>query len=145
VQEYFVPIGSASRVREGEHATVISYGRTLPLCAQAADQLREEMGLTFDVLDLRSLFPYDWKSIRASVEKTGRVLIVNEDTEVTNFGEHLLRRIIDELYYDLLVRPRVLAGMHIPGIGLNQVYEWNEVPQLPNVRLAMRELATEPA
>ena len=63
----------------------------------------------------------------------------------TNFGEHLLRRVIDELYYDLLVRPRVLLGMHIPGIGLNQVYEWNEVPQLPNVRLAMRELATEPA
>lgn len=145
VQGYFVPFGSANLVREGEHATIISYGRTLPLCAQAADQLREEQGLSFDVLDLRSLFPYDWKSIRASVLKTGRVLIVNEDTEVTNFGEHLLRRIIEELYYDLLVRPRVLFGMHIPGIGLNQVYEWNEVPQLPNVRLAMRELATEPA
>jgi 2-oxoisovalerate dehydrogenase E1 component beta subunit len=143
VQGYFVPLGKANLAREGTQATVISYGRTLPLCVQAADQLREEQGLSFDVIDLRSLFPYDWKAIRASVLKTGRVLIVNEDTEVTNFGEHLLRRVVDEHYYDLLVRPRTLMGMHIPGIGLNQVYEWNEVPQLPNVRLAMRELATE--
>jgi 2-oxoisovalerate dehydrogenase E1 component beta subunit len=145
VQGYFVPLGKANLIREGTHATVISYGRTLPLCAQAADQLREEQGLTFDVLDLRSLFPYDWKAISASVLKTGRVLIVNEDTEVTNFGEHLLRRVTDEHFYDLVARPRVLLGAHVPGIGLNQVYEWNEVPQLPNVLKAMRELATEAA
>src|SRR5947207_7408408 len=142
---YFVPLGKASLVRVGTRATVVSYGRLLPLCAQAADQLREEQGLTFDVLDLRSLFPYDWAAIRASVLKTGRVLFVNEDTEVTNFGEHLLRRIVEEHFYDLLVRPRVLFGAHVPGIGLNQTYEWNEVPQLPNVLVAMREVATEAA
>lgn len=141
----FIPIGTAKQVREGDTATVISYGRTLPLCAQAADTLREESGLDFDVLDLRSIFPYDWKAISTSVRKTGRVLLVNEDTEVTNFGEHLLRRIIDEHFYDLLVRPRLLAGKHVPGIGLNQVYEQNTVPQLPGIREAMRELATEPA
>jgi 2-oxoisovalerate dehydrogenase E1 component beta subunit len=145
VQGYFVPLGKANLVREGTNATIISYGRTLPLCATAADQLREEQGLTFDVIDLRTLFPYDWKAVSASVLKTGRVLIVNEDTEVTNFGEHLLRRVVDEHFYDLLVRPRVLLGAHVPGIGLNQVYEWNEVPQLPNVLKAMRELATEAA
>ena len=77
------------------------------------------------MIDLRSIFPYDWKAISRSVQKTGRVLIVNEDTEVTNFGEHLLRRVIDEHFYDLLVRPRVLMGKHVPGIGLNQVYEQN--------------------
>ena len=145
VQEYYVPLGRASLVREGMHATVVSYGRMLPLCAMAADQLREEKGLTFDVIDLRTLFPYDWKAIRGSLLKTGRVLFVNEDTEVTNFGEHLLRRVIDEHFYDLAARPRVLSGLHVPGIGLNQVYEWNEVPQLPNVRAAMRDVATEAA
>jgi 2-oxoisovalerate dehydrogenase E1 component subunit beta len=145
VQGYFVPLGKANLVREGRHATVVSYGRTLPLCVQAADQLREEQGLTFDVIDLRSLFPYDWPAISASVLKTGRFLVVNEDTEVTNFGEHLLRRVIDEHFYDLTARPRVLLGAHVPGIGLNQVYEWNEVPQLPNVLVAMRDLATEAA
>jgi 2-oxoisovalerate dehydrogenase E1 component beta subunit len=145
VQPYFVPIGSAALVREGTHATVISYGRTLPLCVQAADQLQQEQNLTFDVLDLRSIFPYDWRAISRSVVKTGRVLIVNEDTEVTNFGEHLLRRIIDEHFYDLLIRPRVLLGKHVPGIGLNQVYERNSVPQAHTIKPAMHELALEKA
>ncbi len=145
VLPYFVQFGTASLVREGDDVTVVSYGRTLPLCAQAADELRSETGRSFDVLDLRSIFPYDWKAVSASVAKTGRVLIVNEDTEVTNFGEHLLRRVVDEHFYDLLVRPRLLAGKHVPGIGLNQIYEQNTVPQLPAVKAALREIATEAA
>jgi 2-oxoisovalerate dehydrogenase E1 component beta subunit len=145
VEEYYVPIGEATLVRQGTNATVVSYGRTLPLCVQAADQLHREQGLTFDVLDLRSIFPYDWHAISRSVANTGRVLIVNEDTEVTNFGEHLLRRVIDAHFYDLLVRPRVLLGKHVPGIGLNQVYEQNTVPQLPQVKAAMLAVATEAA
>jgi 2-oxoisovalerate dehydrogenase E1 component beta subunit len=143
LKEYFVPLGVGSLVREGSDATVISYGRTLPLCVQAADQTQSESGLSFDVIDLRSIFPYDWKMITSSVLKTGRLLIVNEDTEVTNFGEHLLRRVIDKHFYDLLVRPRVLIGKHVPGIGLNQVYEQNTVPQLPNIKAAMQAVATE--
>jgi 2-oxoisovalerate dehydrogenase E1 component beta subunit len=145
LEPYFVPLGKASLVREGDTATVVSYGRTLPLCVQAADQLHKDHGLTFDVLDLRTIFPYDWAAIKQSVLKTGRVLIVNEDTEVTNFGEHLLRRVIDENFYDLLVRPRVLMGKHVPGIGLNQVYEQNSVPQLKDVKAALHEVATEAA
>jgi 2-oxoisovalerate dehydrogenase E1 component beta subunit len=145
VEDLVIPLGVASLVREGDGATVISYGRTLPLCVQAADQLRAETGFACDVIDLRSIFPYDWKAICASVLKTGRVLIVNEDTEVTNFGEHLLRRVIEEHFYDLVVRPRILMGKHVPGIGLNQVYEQNTVPQLANIKTALTELANEEA
>lgn len=145
VKEHFVPLGKASLAREGTGATVISHGRTLPLCVKAADQLQQEQGIRFEVIDLRSLFPYDWNTISESLMKTGRVLIVNEDTEVTNFGEHLLRRVTDEHFYDLLVRPRVLLGKHLPGIGLHRVYEENTVPQLAQIKSAMNELATEPA
>src|SRR3954451_13044999 len=60
LKPHFVPLGQALRVREGSHATVVSYGRLLPLCMQAADQLSAEQGLSFDVIDLRTLFPYDW-------------------------------------------------------------------------------------
>jgi len=143
LKPFFVPFGTATLVREGTSATVVSYGRTLPLCVQAADQLNAEEGLSFDVLDLRSIFPYDWRAISESVQKTGRLLIVNEDTEVTNFGEHLLRRVIDQHFYDLLVRPRVLLGQHVPGIGLSPGYEQNTVPQLKDIKPAMREVATE--
>jgi 2-oxoisovalerate dehydrogenase E1 component beta subunit len=145
LREHFIPIGQAARVREGSDLTVISYGRPLPLCTRAADELNAEAGSTFDVLDLRSIFPYDWTAISESVMRTGRILIVNEDTEVTNFGEHLLRRVIDEHFYDLLTRPRVLLGEHLPGIGLNQVYEQNSVPQLPSIKKAMRDMAGDKA
>ncbi len=145
VKKHIVPIGVAALPREGEAATVVSYGRTLTLCVQAADQLRDERGWSFDVIDMRSIFPYDWNAIGGSVKKTGRFLIVNEDTEVTNFGEHLVRRVVDELFYDLKVRPRILAGKHVPGIGLNQVYEQNSVPQLANVKAALADLASEAA
>jgi 2-oxoisovalerate dehydrogenase E1 component beta subunit len=143
VHEYLVPLGKAELVREGTTATVISYGHTMPKCIQAADEIQRRHGFTFDVLDLRSLFPYDWPAIRQSVLKTGRVMIVNEDTEVTNFGEHLLRRIVEEHFYDLLVKPRIVQGKHIPGIGLNQVYEMNTVPQGKDIHEALLSLATE--
>jgi len=140
IEPNFINIGEAALVREGDAATIVSYGRMLPLCVQATDKLREETGKSCDLLDLRSIFPYDWRAIRESILKTGRVLFVNEDTEVTNFGEHLLRRTIDEMFYDLVVRPRVLQGKHVPGIGLNHVYEQNTVPQLREVVAAVRDL-----
>ncbi len=143
LKEHFVSIGQGTLVREGPTATVVSYGRTLPLCVQAADELKSQRGFGFDVIDLRSIFPYDWPMISRSLTKTGRLLIVNEDTEVTNFGEHLLRRAIDDHFYDLLAKPRLLMGKHIPGIGLNQVYETNSVPQLGDIQTAMRDLAEE--
>jgi len=143
VQELFLPLGKAELVRTGGDATVVSYGRPLPLCAKAADELTRDFGYRYDVIDLRTIFPYDWDAISRSVEKTGRLLIVNEDTEVTNFGEHLLRRAVDEHFYEMLVKPRVLQGEHVPGIGISQVYEDTSVPQYANIRQAMRELAVE--
>ena len=79
------------------------------LCAAAAEKLSAE-GIDAEVIDLRTLWPYDWEAIKASVEKTGRVLFVNEDTEVTNFGEHLVRRVVEELFFKLLAPPKLLAG-----------------------------------
>src|SRR5262245_18005189 len=67
LQPSSIKIGEASLLRAGDVATVISYGRTLPLCVQAADQIRQETGAACDVIDLRSIFPYDWKAIRASI------------------------------------------------------------------------------
>lgn len=145
VGEHFIPFGKGDLVREGYTATIITWGRLVPICTKAADDLERELGFTFDVIDLRSIFPYDWDLISRSVEKTGRVLVANEDTEVTNFGEHLMRRIVDEHFYDLLVKPRTLMGKHVPGIGMQQVYEDNSVPQYPDVVDAIRELAADAA
>jgi 2-oxoisovalerate dehydrogenase E1 component beta subunit len=132
-------LGKAKTVRAGTQASVISYGRTLPLCVQAAERLAGE-GLDAEVIDLRSLWPYDWEAIKASVEKTGRVLFVNEDTEVTNFGEHLVRRTVEHLFFKLLAPPKLLAGKFVPGIGLADPLEMASVPQQPDIEQAIRAL-----
>ncbi|MFL5345855.1 MAG: alpha-ketoacid dehydrogenase subunit beta [Hyalangium sp.] len=142
LEAYAVPIGKGKVVREGSQVTVVSYGRTLPLCAKAADSLREQ-GVSAEVIDLRTLWPYDWDLVKASVEKTGRVLYVNEDTEVTNFGEHLVRRTVDELFFKLLAPPRLLAGKFVPGIGLADNLEMASVPQLSDITQAIQKLAVE--
>jgi len=142
LEPYAIPIGKGKVVRQGSGITVVSYGRTQPLCAKAAASLAEE-GVDAEVIDLRSLWPYDWEMIKASVEKTGRVLFVNEDTEVTNFGEHLVRRTVEELFYRLLAPPRLLAGKFVPGIGLADNLEMASVPQLAQITDAIRSLALE--
>jgi 2-oxoisovalerate dehydrogenase E1 component beta subunit len=140
VKDVFVPIGKAKTCREGRDVSVVTYGRTLPMAMQAADQLASD-GIDAEVIDLRSLHPYDWDAIKASVLKTNRVLFLNEDTEVTNFGEHLLRRTVEELFYELHAPPKLLAGAHVPGVGLADALERASVPQVEQVVSAMRELA----
>lgn len=143
LEDYTVEIGKGKIRRTGSQLTIVSYGRTLPLCLLAAETLARDEGIDAEVIDLRSLWPYDWDMISASVRKTHKVLFVNEDTEVTNFGEHLLRRTIEEFFYELDAAPKLLAGAHVPGIGLADVLEMASVPQLGAIANAIRELAHE--
>jgi 2-oxoisovalerate dehydrogenase E1 component beta subunit len=140
LEELYIPIGKARIARHGTDVTVLSYGRNVPMCLAAADELVGD-GVSVEVVDLRSLHPYDWDAITQSVRKTNRVLCVNEDTEITNFGEHLIRRIIEELFYELHAPPKLLAGAHLPGIGLADNLEMASVPQKDGIKAALAELA----
>jgi 2-oxoisovalerate dehydrogenase E1 component beta subunit len=140
VEDAAIPIGEAKVRREGRQVTVVSYGRMVPLCLSAATSLAAK-GVDVEVIDLRTLFPYDWSCLQASISKTGRVLFVNEETEVTNFGEHLMRRTTDELFYQLLAPPKLLAGKFVPGIGLADPLESASVPQERDIEAALEALA----
>jgi 2-oxoisovalerate dehydrogenase E1 component beta subunit len=139
VKDYFVPIGKARVCRAGTSVSVVTYGRMVPVAMAAAQTLAGE-GVEVEVIDLRTLHPVDWEAVKASVQKTNRVLFLNEDTEVTNFGEHLLRRTVEELFYELHAAPRLLAGAHVPGVGLADTLERASVPQLDQVVAALRDL-----
>ena len=71
------------------------------------------------------------------------MLFVNEDTEVTNFGEHLVRRTVEELFYKLLAPPKLLAGKFVPGIGLADTLELASVPQPADITAGDPALAAE--
>ncbi len=142
VKDYEVPIGKGKITRSGERLTLVSYGRHLLLCNEIADELKQE-NISIEVIDLRSIYPYDWQMVKESVAKTGRVLFVNEDTEVTNFGEHLVYRVVQELFYHLLARPRVIAAKNVPGIGLHPNLEDATVPQKSEIKNTLLEIINE--
>lgn len=142
LKEYKIQLGKGTVTRVGDQITIVSYGRHLLLSNQVADELKSE-GFSVEVIDLRTIYPYDWQLIKSSIQKTGRFLVVNEDTEVTNFGEHLVYRACQELFYDLLARPKVIAGKNVPGIGLHPNLEDASVPQKHEIKEAIKDMILE--
>jgi len=96
--DYMVPFGKASVVTEGKDVTLITYGATVYRSWQAAKAFTEETGKTVEILDLRSLSPYDWEAISRSVKKTNRALIVYEDPISWGYGAEIAARIGSELF-----------------------------------------------
>ncbi len=143
VEEYEVPIGKARISHEGTDLTIVTHGRLAPVALEVARSFDSNGAGSLEVIDLRSLIPYDWNAIASSIEKTGRVLFLNEDSEITNFGEHLFRRVIDEFFFRLEARPRLLAGKATPGIGLAPTLEHFTVPQRGDVERVVREMLAE--
>jgi 2-oxoisovalerate dehydrogenase E1 component beta subunit len=138
-----VPIGVAKTVRAGSDVSVFTYGRMVQVSKKAADELAAD-GIDVEVIDLRSLHPYDWAAISSSIRKTGRAVFVNEDTEITNFGEHLIRRAVEELWDALRTPPVLEAGKHVPGVGLADNLENASVPGLASVKAAIERAMRGP-
>ena len=141
--DYTVEIGKAKVSQPGSDATIVTHGRMAPICLDVARRFAAEGKGSVEVLDLRSLIPYDWDAIKESARKTGRVLFVNEETEIANFAEHLIRRLVDEMFYELRVRPRLLCGKATPGVALSPNLEYFIQPQAADVERALGELLAE--
>jgi len=96
--DYMVPFGKAAVVQEGADVTIVTYGATVYRSWQAAKAFTEETGKTVEILDLRSLSPYDFEAIAASVRKTSRALVVYEDPISWGYGAEIAARISTELF-----------------------------------------------
>jgi 2-oxoisovalerate dehydrogenase E1 component len=96
--DYMVPFGKAALVQEGADVTIVTYGATVYRSWQAAKAFTEETGKTVEILDLRSLSPYDFEAIAASIRKTSRALVVYEDPISWGYGAEIAARISTELF-----------------------------------------------
>ncbi len=108
--DFTIPFGKARLVREGSQVSLITYGALVHRAEVAAAQLDRE-GISVEIVDLRSLSPYDWPAIAATVRKTGRVLVAYEDTLSWGYGAEIAARIADELFGDLDAPVRRVAAM----------------------------------
>ncbi len=98
--DFTIPFGKANVVREGTDVSIITYGAVVHRAEVAAAELARN-GISAEVLDLRTLSPYDWEAIVATVQKTNRVIVAYEDTRSWGYGAEIAARIADELFYDL--------------------------------------------
>ncbi len=96
--DYMIPFGKAAVVQEGKDVTIVTYGATVYRSWQAAKAFQEETGKGVEILDLRTLSPYDWEAITASVKKTSRAVVVSEDPISWGYGAEIAARISSELF-----------------------------------------------
>ena len=139
--DYMVPFGKAKLVREGADLTIVTYGSPVIRCLQAAKQLEADCGVRAEILDLRSLQPYDWELIAASIKKTNRALVLHEDTLSFGYGAEIAARIADELfdYLDAPVRRLAAKDVYVP---YHPRLEDAVLPQVRDILSTARKLAS---
>ncbi|MGA6956077.1 MAG: transketolase C-terminal domain-containing protein, partial [Candidatus Acidiferrales bacterium] len=107
--DFTIPFGQARLVREGTDVSIITYGAVVHRAEVAAAELSRD-GISAEIVDLRSLSPYDWDAIAATVGKTNRVLVAYEDTRSWGYGAEIAARIADELFDQLDAPVRRVAA-----------------------------------
>jgi 2-oxoisovalerate dehydrogenase E1 component len=137
--EYTIPFGRAARVREGRDVTIVTFGALVHRSLVAARQAEAD-GIHAEVLDLRTLAPYDWEAIATSVRKTGKVLVVHEDSRAWGYGAEIAARIADELFEHLDAPVRRVGALDT-FVAYHPTLEDTILPQPATVAAALRDLA----
>jgi 2-oxoisovalerate dehydrogenase E1 component len=137
--EFAIPFGKANLLRSGKDITLITYGAVVPRALRAAQQASSELGLEIDLIDLRTLNPYDWEAIATSVQKTGRVIVAHEDMLSWGYGAEIAARIADELFEYLDAPVKRVAAMDT-FVAYQPILEDAILPQPEDLFRAMAEL-----
>ncbi len=133
--DYVIPFGKATTVREGDKLTVVTWGAMVPRCEKAADAL----GGGIEVIDLRTLSPWDKETVTSSVSHTHRCLIVHEDNITAGFGGEIAAYLTENIFFELDAPPRRLAMPDVPSPHNPQLMD-AVVPNIKRITTAMQGL-----
>ncbi len=138
--DFTIPFGKARVVKAGKSLTVVTYGAVVQKAILAAQEIeRGNPDVSVEVIDLRSLAPYDWDSIAESVRKTSRVIVAHEDTLSFGYGAEIAARIADELFEFLDAPVKRVAAMDV-WVGYHPDLEDRILPQTEDLRITMAGL-----
>ena len=112
-EPFELPLGRARVRREGEDVTLVTYGGMVPVSLKAAEIVAGE-GIDVEVIDLRTVYPWDIETVSASVATTGRLLFVQEPQRTGGIGAEVVAEIAERNGYDLAAPPRRLTGTDAP-------------------------------
>lgn len=139
-EDYTIPFGRAKVVKQGHDLTVVTYGAIVQKALQAATQIeRRNPRWSVEVIDLRSLSPYDWETIRESVARTSRALVAHEDCLQWGYGAEIAARIADELFASLDAPVRRVGALD-SWVGYHPQLEAAMLPQVENLAAGMEKL-----
>jgi 2-oxoisovalerate dehydrogenase E1 component len=136
--DFTIPFGKARIVREGTDVSIITYGAVVHRAEVAAAELSRD-GISAEIVDLRSLSPYDWEAVAATVRKTNRVLVAYEDTRSWGYGAEIAARIADELFDHLDAPVRRVAATDT-FVAYQPKLEDEILPQTEDIVRAVRAL-----
>ncbi len=132
-----VPFGKARKLREGSDVTVVAWGNTTEKSLEALDQIGNEISV--ELIDLRSIVPWDTATIEESVRKTGRLVVVQEDTVNCSVGQMIISHVTGESdLWNELVAPPILVSKPNVMIGYNPIYEYAALPDVERIVSAIR-------
>jgi pyruvate/2-oxoglutarate/acetoin dehydrogenase E1 component len=138
-ERYTTPIGKARTHREGDDVTVVTWGAMVYTADEAAKQLEGE-GVSVEIVDLRSIVPWDKQAVLESVRKTSKVLVLHEDTRTGGFGGEIGATIAEEAFEDLDAPVKRLAAPDTP-VPFSPPLEKAFIPQVEDVVKALKDLA----
>jgi 2-oxoisovalerate dehydrogenase E1 component beta subunit len=138
-ERYTVPIGKARIHREGEDVSVITWGAMVYTADEAAKELEGE-DVSVEIVDLRSVAPWDKQAVLESVRKTSKVLVLHEDTRTGGFGGEIAATIAEEAFEDLDAPVKRIAAPDTP-VPFSPPLEKAFIPQVADVAAGLRELA----
>jgi 2-oxoisovalerate dehydrogenase E1 component len=136
--DFMIPFGKAKTVREGTDISIITYGALVQRSLVASRQA-EQQGINVEVLDLRTLAPYDWEAIVRTVKKTGKIIVAHEDSLSFGYGAEIAARIADELFEYLDAPVRRVAALDT-FVAYAPQLEDAILPQADDVARAIKEL-----
>ena len=138
-ERYETPIGKARIHREGGDLSVITWGAMVYTADEAAQQLADD-GVSVEIVDLRSILPWDKKAVLASAEKTSKVMVLHEDTRTAGFGAEIVATIAEEAFESLDAPIKRVAAPDTP-VPFSPPLEKAFIPQVDDVVAGLRELA----
>lgn len=137
--DYMIPFAKGAKLTTGDDLTVVTYGSLVNRSLQAIKQVQKTYDRGIDLIDLRTLAPYDWDMIEESVKRTGRLLVVHEESKAWGYGAELASRASEELFEWLDAPVRRLASLDV-FVGYHPDLEDVTLPQVADVQQAIESL-----
>jgi pyruvate dehydrogenase E1 component beta subunit len=138
-EDYLVPLGVADIKREGSDLTIVSWSRMVHVSLEAAEKLEKDDGISVEVFDPRTLKPFDIEALIKSVEKTGRLIIVEEDCRTGGVGAEIAASVGERAFYSLDAPVVRVAGADVP-MPYSKHLEQSAIPQVDDVVFAVRKM-----